>query len=346
MYAKLVAQASGTNPLYYLRDIGRLLTSNTPNTSILTGFSSTSSVVYDDTPAGWTYVGSTNALDRPTIADASVTNTNSGAIWNFCFSAPCLSGDALKYLVLNCFNIGTQNPNGFTVIGASNATSLGVLTNPTPRFYVNAATSKSRDVVGVYQSFPLNGQTFYIIANQRHCTIICENTGMTGLWESSMTNAHTFYGVAPFVMMQHYSGVFCNGIQTNVLQYDYTSGGNTPAGISVFTPNVTNPNNGTNYGIYDVATNTAATLSIAQTDTARRANTIDASGNPKYVVSPIYYSMQQIGYPTQYVTGIVPIYWTAGGMGTSGDTVSLNDQPYTFFNVSTKYGVIIDTSAA
>ena len=357
MYAKLVTPATYVNPLFYLRDIGRLITSDTPSTSLLSAFSQSSSIIFDSTAAGWTYVGSNHAADQPTIATSSDTTTPDGTMWNFCFSAPCLSGSALKYLILNPYNY-TSAPSfngGFTVTAASNASSLGIVTNETPRLFINSSTSTiaNRDTYGLNTSFGTTSQTYYLIANARHFTLICENTGIVALWESSMTNTHTFYNIAPFVMYTQYTAYNASGSQgnltsvTGVTQYTTTS---SPAGfgIAAYTCNVTNPNNGTNYPLYDIATNTPATLSIAQTGiglTGRRTNTIDASGNPKYVVSPIYYSMQQIGYPTQYVTGIVPIYWTAGGMGTTGDTVSLNDNTYTFFNVSAKFGVIIATSA-
>jgi len=73
VYAKLV---TGSTPIYALnamRDIGRLITSTAPSTANLLAFSTTSSYIIDATPAGWTYVGSTNANDRPTIC---ATNTN------------------------------------------------------------------------------------------------------------------------------------------------------------------------------------------------------------------------------------------------------------------------------
>jgi len=352
MYAKLVTPSTYVNPLFYLRDIGRLITNSSPSTSLLSGFSQSSSVIFDSTAAGWTYVGSNHSVDRPTIATSSETTAPDGTSWNFCFSAPCLSGSALKYITLNPYNYSSNTSfnAGFTVTAGSNASSVGVVTGETPRLYINstAANIATRDTYGLTSSFGSTSQTYYLIANQRHCTLICENVGMVGLWESSMTNAHTFYGTAPFVMYNHYAGTSASALTT------YTTSGATlystastavTWGIAAFTSNVTNPNGGTNYPIYDIGTNTAATLTIAQTGTGRRTNTIDASGNPKYVVSPVFYSMQQIGYPTQYVTGVVPIYWTTGGMGTTGDTVSLNDNTYTFFNVCTKYGVIIQTNA-
>jgi hypothetical protein len=360
MYAKLVTPATYVNPLFYLRDIGRLITSATPSTSLLSAFSQSSSIVYDSTAAGWTYVGSNHATDQPTIATSSDTTAPDATSWNFCFSAPCLSGSTLKYLVLNLYNY-TSAPSynaGFTITAGSSASSVGVVTNETPRIYVNSSlvSYATRDTYGINSSFGTTSQTYYLIANQRHCTLICENTGMVALWESSMTNAHTFYGIAPFVMHTQYVGSSSNSTQSNFTTYtgvtQNTNASSTPTfGIGCFACNVTNPNNGTNYGLYDIGTNTPAALTIAQTGTianygSRRTNTIDALGNPKYVVSPIYYSMQQIGYPTQYVTGIVPIYWTTGAMGTTGDTVVLNNNTYTFFNVCSKYGVIINTSAS
>ena len=93
MYAKLVVGNAAINGYRAMRDIGRLITSASPSVSLLEAYSQSSSVIIDSTPAGWTYVGSNFAGDRPSIAAAAAAvNTTNGGFPNLCFSAPCLDG--------------------------------------------------------------------------------------------------------------------------------------------------------------------------------------------------------------------------------------------------------------
>ena len=74
-----------------------------------------------------------------------------------------------------------------------------------------------------------------------------------------------------------------------------------------------------------------------------RSNSITATGAPTYVITPVFYNASWIGYPTQFVTGVVPIYWTNGNMGNTGDTVDVSGDTYYFFNAGTGFGVIMKT---
>ena len=101
MYAKLVVGNAPISALNAMRDIGRLITSTAPSTANLLAFSSSSSIIVDSTPAGWTYVGSTNANDQPTIC-ATNTNWQNNVQSNLCFSAPTLANSSvLKYCALD-----------------------------------------------------------------------------------------------------------------------------------------------------------------------------------------------------------------------------------------------------
>ena len=346
MFAKLVIGASDVYATGIMRDIGRLITSATPSTSLLQTFNVSSSVVYDSTPAGWTYVGSNHAADQPTIADGST--QFDGTHWNFCFSAPCLSGSALKYCILTSWqkssitNAGVKH--GFTLIGASSASSSGVVTNEGPRPYYNGTSQYGYDNVPSAMFSCGSTVTFYVIASARHLTIIQNSLGMAAIWESSMTNAHSYYGTAPFISLVHHNIPSVSVIQAVTAP---TSIGQTATwGTTASAYNVTDPNTGTNYGVYDLATNNLTGFHLVQstTSTTLRSSTIDSGGNPKYVVQPIFYSMDKIGYPTQYVTGIVPIYFTKAGIGNTGDTISVNGTNYTFIDVSTKFGLIVNVT--
>lgn len=355
MYAKLVVGGTAITAIAAMRDIVRLITSATPSTSLLGGFSTASSIIVDDTPAGWTYVGGNRAADQPTIAATSAATTLDGAAWNLCCSAPCLSGSALKYAVFNPINYTTfAGITGFTLTGASSASALGVVTNEGPRTYDTNATGSSGAAsysLRLTNKYHLTdaASVIHVIANARHITIIQEGRGLSAIWESSMTDAHTFYGTAPFVQYCHcYSPQY--GTDGFIVPTLATTGvnttGTTPMFNSVF--NITNPNTGTNYGTFDVTAATGSInvnqTSLYQTYSGMRSNSITSTGLPAYTINPIFYSTSWIGYPTQFVTGVVPIYWTNGNMGNSGDSVDVSGDTYYFFNAGTGFGVIMKTS--
>ena len=205
MYAKLVVGGTAISGIAAMRDICRLITSATPSTNSLGGFSTTSSVIVDATPAGWTYVGGNRAADQPTIAATGAATTLDGSAWNLCCSAPCLSGTTLKYAIFNPVGYTTfSGITGFTLTGASSASALGVVTNEGPRIYQTATSATS--TAAQYSLRLINkyvmtnaGGVIHVIANQRHITIIMEKRGLSAIWESSMTDAHTYYSAAPFV---------------------------------------------------------------------------------------------------------------------------------------------------
>jgi len=375
MYAKLVVGASLISPIAAIRDIGRLITSASPNTANLGAFSTASSIIVDNTPAGWTYVGGVLANDQPSIANTSMATTLLGTnnSVNLCFSAPCLSGSALKYCVLTPSNFttvtsaGTLN-NGFHLTGASNASSTGVVTNEGPRYYLNLASGVT--VVNQTSNGPLNpgflssntGTTLHVIANPRHLTIISEAVGHAAIWETSTTDVHTFYGIAPFMQHTMYgagssTASFPTATSTGPT-YIGTSRVYSQSSFTVF--NVTNPVGGTNYGVYNFFLNAGSGqdtthgngqwhMNSMPVTSNQRNNTINSAGSPRYIVNPIFFQLGGIGYPVQFVTGVTPVYLTSSQLGNTGDTVDVNGTTYTFFNVyhatynGTSYGLLMTT---
>jgi hypothetical protein len=370
MYAKLVVGASLISPIAAIRDIGRLITSASPNTANLGAFSTASSVIIDNTPAGWTYVGGVLANDQPSIANTSMATTLLGTnnSVNLCFSAPCLSGSALKYCVLTPSNFTTVTTsgklnNGFHLTGASNASSTGVVTNEGPRYYLNTASGTtvvnqaSVNAVGFISTN--TSAIIHVIANERHLTIISESNGHAAVWETSMTDVHTFYGIAPFIQHTMYAAGYADG-------YAGISTGPTFIGTSRTTPqvsftvfNVTNPVGATNYGIYNFFITSGGLdgthgngqwhMNSLPVSSTPRNNTINSSGSPRYIVNPIFFQLGGIGYPVQFVTGVVPVYLTNAQLGNTGDTVDVNGTTYTFFSVysasgnGTNYGLLMTT---
>ena len=348
MYAKLVVGNAAISVLGAMRDIGRLITSASPSISDIGSFNTSSSIIIDTTPAGWTYVGSVTEADRPTIADKTASTAITADVnYNLVFSAPCLNSPALKYIAFT--NSWRSTTNWFFALtGASSATNLGILTNEGPRQWQSSAGGSNGEVLNT--GFRVNaGDILHVVANPRHITIINEGKGMGAVWESTQTDAHTFYGTAPFVQYCHYTS-------SNVFRYDtlVPLNVNTTAAESIQTAvfNLTDPNTGTYYGTYDPTETKSIPgftypiyniASLVQSTAGQRANTINTNGSPRYVVNPVFYSISTRGYPIQYVTGIVDVYWTGASIGTSGDIIDINGDSYTFFNSGTGFGLAMKT---
>jgi hypothetical protein len=356
MYAKLVVGSLNISAMNAMRDIGRLITSSAPSTANLTMFSTSSSIIVDATPAGWTYVGSTNANDQPNIC-ATNTNWQNNVQSNLCFSAPTsANASVLKYCALTiqkiayAANSSTGNTT-FTLTGAQSANSTGILTNEGFRLYGNDNSN-----IGGY-SYGLSttaNKIFHVIANQRHLTIIQEGNGFQGVWETSQTDLHTFQNIAPFIQVGQTKGAAAANTggytQGNIIPLSNNgSYGNTCTWI-VF--NITDPNTGTNYGTYDVSESTYFNNGwscmndghlVTTISESTHQNSLSSVGAPTYIIEPIYFNVSRRGYPTQFVTGICPIYYCSANMGNSGDTVNVLGDTYTFFNAGIT-GLLLKTS--
>jgi hypothetical protein len=342
MYAKLVVGATAINVHQAMRDIGRLITSETPSTALLGAFSQVNSVIVDDTPAGWTYVGSVSADDRPTIAAVGAAiNYTIDTHWNLAFSAPCLEGEALKYMTLNVAwrGLTANNNRNFTMTGAESVTSLGVATNEGGRYFWGSAEGVTEpDAVSLQTTA---GSIIHVIATPRHVTLINEGRGMQAIWETTMTDVHRFYGTAPFVHFSNASSV--TGLAGAIIPTSQTTAAANSFHATVFA--ITDLTTSTLYGTYGPTVNDTLnqTYFRQQSSSLRRA-TISDTGAPRYQISPCFFQLGNFGYPTQYVTGVVPMYWTAPQIGTTGDTIDINGDSYTFFNSGTIFGVAMKTS--
>lgn len=342
MYAKLVVGNTTIHPILAMRDIGRLITSEEPSISLLSGFSTASSVIIDDTPAGWTYVGSAASTDRPSIADTSqpIGYTND-THWNLAFSAPTLEEPTiLKYALLNLVWRNTSNTNYvFALTGAESVSEEGVAVNEGPRGIFAAAETLNEGATISMKCAA--GDIIHLIANPRHITIINENKGMSAVWETSNTEPHTFFQKAPVIQYSHAnSSIFTR--EPIVTPTTFTTTRTTSILDAAF--GITDVNTGVFYGTYDVTQNLAAnTAYLAQDIATYRTNSINANGLPRYQISPVFYQVGNLGYPTQYVSGVVPIFWTSPTLGTTGDNVDVSGDTYTYFNCGTGFGVIMKT---
>lgn len=343
MYAKLVVGSTAIIAHQAMRDIGRLITAESPSTALLSAFDSTNSVIVDDTPAGWTYVGSTSADDRPNIAPVgSAITYTTGTHWNLAFSAPCLEGTALKYALLNLTWQGAATTSNilFNVTSAASVTDQGVATNEGPRYQYNSGATST---VGTYSSVRVGaGNIVHLIATPRHLTIINENRGISAVFETTMTDVHRFFGTAPVVQYCHADTTnLARGTNTGpVVATTATTGSFMASPIAV-----TDVSNGTFYGTYDATVGSTRNLgSYFHAAATMRQTTINEVGLPRYQVSPLQFQLGALGYPVQYVTGVVPIYLTAPGIGVTGDLVDINGDSYLFFNTGPGFGVAMKTS--
>jgi hypothetical protein len=363
MYAKLVVGASRANGYLCMRDIGRLITSANPSTSLLSGFNVAASSVVDATPAGWSFVGSTLAVDQSGIVDtanAAPTYATSPTSPNLVFSAPCATDETwLKYAALTVHYPSSTLNYAFSLTGATAATSAGALTNEGPRQgCTTALTTTSAVLTGNIQKHITvdAGDTIHVIANARHLTIISENKGLFGVWESTPTDVNTYYDTAPFVQYSHPTTSRLR--KWNKIVPNLATGGEQTATEGHFHTafNVYNTSDATNYGTYDI--NDFADKSTISTTTAlcnrnvgnfllnltdHFQNTVSVSGAIRYTVAPIFYRLDLLGYPTQFVSGVCPLYFCNNGIGNSGDTVTVSGTEYTFFKCG-NFGLLAQTS--
>jgi len=341
MFAKLVTP-TGLNACAAFRDIARLLTSQSPSLSLLSGFSQSTSVIYDAAPAGWTYVGGSYAADQPTIYNGSLAGftTTADVVWRLCLSAPCLATTKLKYAVLTQ-EIGlAQASNGTTAVygcltGATNATSTGVVTNEGPRYF-HSSTDGVTEGEPTALGFTANSTT-YVIADQRHITIIQEGRGFSALWEHQASPLHLYSDTVPMVQYSHNrSDIFTRAniivptnssavISNTILAATFNSYRTSDANIA---------------GTYDFTENMTRNLgNFIQNASTLRSTTIDQSGFPVYQVSPVWFQTGARGHPVVCVTGVVPVYFTAPSIGTTLDVVSISGQQYRWFNCGAGFGM-------
>ena len=348
MYAKLVYSAglqSGGNTRYgsgnMIRDIVRLCTSSSPNVNNLIAFSNTSSVIINATAAGWTFlysdVDGTVLPDANTDANAVGTGVNN--YWSM--TAPCLGPGAntLKYAKLTTTFRSNVNSTGGSTLGFSltSATSIsntGTVTGEGFRVYTTGnfpSTANTFDLSG-------NG-TYHLIATERQITIIKQSVGVHGVWEHTISDYHTFYNITPVI---HFT---FRGTSST-----YSLAGTITADVSTTLPlqaptsqtinyvkclhNITDVNTGTNYSAIQLGRLQSQPY-MSQNSDFTNMKTVAANGVARNLVVPIMYQLVRYGIPTCFVTDICDMYWTGGGIGTTGDTIVVNGVTYTYFDCGT-----------
>lgn len=353
MYAKLVWSGSAA-PSVLIRDIIRLCTSNEPSTNLLGGYSTVSSVIIDPTPAGWEYVYS-NSDDAGTLAAKDAVATTGIQEW-WAMKAPCLNpSGTYKFAVLSCGYAGNHTTGAFAIQGASNV----VTTTITNRGFTFAPTTETNSTT--YSSndgdMAFGGAgTYHLIATPRFFILYKEEAKMTAFFEHTATAVHEFYNIAPFIQY---------GITSNTSQNGYTS---PPVGGGTYTTtgsrnyiadlfNYTDPSTNTNYGVFTLGgpASTSATTDGGIPSFApylfpmRVSTTISSTGATRNIVRPILFQAFSYGLPTCQVTGVSDVWLLRGGAGTTGDSITINGDVYTYFNIlntaaaSKKFGLAVNT---
>jgi hypothetical protein len=241
-------------------------------------------------------------------------------------SAPCIEGSALKYVTFSPASPAVTAPttaNSYiNMTAARSVTSLGVATNEGIRCYSTSSTTFTN--IAFSSMLMSGGLTVHLIATPRGITLIAENMGLHGVWETAMTDPHRFYGTAPVCVWQNGNMTGASTGKTSILasvipQVGAVQSSNTFASCVM---NITDANTGTVYGpVEPILVNTSITSGYNWLNAGgaiMRNNSITTAGTPVYQVSPIYVQPGQYGYPTMYVTGVYNAYWCKPGLGNSG----------------------------
>ena len=166
---------------------------------------------------------------------------------------------------------------------------------------------------------------------------------------------HTAQNIGPFIQVGQTTGLAGYVANTGSMTASRITPQQNPADSNTGTWlvfNITNPNTGINYGTYDVTECSTYTTGQPLVNNGHLAmgmatllhtNSLSAAGASVYTIEPVYFNVSKHGYPTQFVTGIVPVYYCSPNMGNSGDTVNVNGDTYTFFNASIT-GLLMKTS--
>lgn len=343
MYAKLVTGASDVFSSLLIRDIIALCVSADPSIDDLSGsgFDTASSVVIDNTPAGWTYVNST--ADGTTLGSAATPVAD----WDWwAMKAPCLAPTGTEKFAIFSINYRDTpaNASSFWLSGAESVNSSGsaVATNRGSYGRHTSTTSDANMRSDTYMGFSTAGlQTFHLIATPRYVLLIKEGIKYSGVFEHSSTEQHEFYNTAPFLQLNQSTSTGTNGpLAPGSLGGSALAGttGNSNAPVlEIF--NFTNTSTNTNYGVLHFGgpgqygfNSTSSLAGQPYIWPSNMVTTLSATGATRNTLKPMLLQGFSYGLPTCWVTGICDIWQTRGSAGTTGDTMTINGQTYTYFN--------------
>ena len=248
-------------------------------------------------------------------------------------------------------SIGTLAQVGIQMAGATGASTTGVTTNQ--GLIVTEVTGSSNPGQGTPFGWGLQaGTTYHLIANPRHITLIAEGRGVVALWEHTYSEVHQFLDQIPMVQFCQYGTAGIGGSTGgssdqvgNQFSTGNTASSQWPAPMFVACSfNTTNISSGTTFGAYNFQNMTRPFQPYMFPHQGVKGVSVSANGLNRNIVNPVMFNHFEFGYPTIYVTGVVPVYMCRGGIGSPGDVININGTDYIYFPVNTQFGLAFLTN--
>jgi hypothetical protein len=343
-----------------------LCTNNNP-TILDVDWLNDASVVIDNTPAGWSFVGSSSSYydDITYLYNtnynnySNIANLTNSTDFNMTISAPWSSNtSATKYLNFNQVNldygaVSTGYTGGarnimFTTCSFANTTTIVDRTHLMIQPAGNGLGELSQ--VGA-MPVGVSTKTFHLLATNTHVTLIDEGVGFMSLWESQGSEYHNLNNTPPVACVVASNTLYMCADTGNT--WMSAASLTTQGRLSLATTSYGAPFASTT-GIYDSRLSSykgASSLVNINYNSAATTSKFSSTNVPSLVpmfadpyrrtrltnqrvraqIVPITYN-PGYGYPTQIVTGTSPVYYTSASIGITGESLDINGEEYYWFN--------------
>ena len=371
MYARLDLSANTPSWVFWMQ-VTHLVTNSSPaiyTGTVLDSYFANTSTVIDSTPGGWSFVGSSSAT-YDTIAelysrlgsanpasDFSVFISN-GTNWNLTVSAPVSSNTSkTKYVNFNHTLLETALSGSYSngYMGGMSLCSFANQTTVVDQtwFHTSPQANPPNENHSSGNFGFTGGKSFHILCNNSHITIVDDNVGFEGVWDSQGSDHHEYYNTPATTIVMAGNTQCQLGVVNAFNPADYFEAGGPHSNSSAqfYSPfamgvDVVNPSNNYTFPVKLFNYIQDANTSIQGNGTYRKTmNTpsLYPSYSDPYPVTrlansavrtqivPITYNMGY-GYPTQVVTGTSPVYYASANVGASGDTIDINGEEYVYLN--------------
>ncbi len=342
-----------------MKDIGRLITGLATSVNDLNSeiWDLPNSEVISSIGAGWSEY-QTNFLTTSTNLALTTSVNNTNIIY---LRAPAAMTSLAGDTVYKYSGLGIYNNNGSYAYLWNTCIPWGITDhtgNPTANYFFKESSTSSNTTGNGRNSFQTNILTEYVIYATPRCLFISSR-----LIGSSATQAQKVYMQLEYpetavslahnlpnqVIWEVSNGVASTttgtGATFNIGAYNVV-GGAVPSGTGdlfgssaanqnigiVYTPYTIAPTGGLN-SIWSTATGTADTSTLKPATYGSMSNTVDSAGNLITVPAMplIHYPSWDSVYDMSSLTGV---YATRSGLGTTGDTLTVNGQNYAYVNAT------------
>jgi hypothetical protein len=368
MYARLDLSANTPSWLFWMQVV-HLVTNTSPTIftgTILNNYFANTSTVIDSTPSGWSFVGSsTGQYDTPAefyqrLGDGNPHTEfayyrNNNDNWNLTVGAPVSANTSrTKYVNFNHTLLEAgSNANGY--MGCMSLCSFANQSTVVDQTWFHTSPSSNPPAENSSSgnfSF-IAGKSFHILCNNSHITIVDDNVGFEGVWDSQGSDHHEYYNTpaTTIVMAGNTLYQLANTGAINAADYMEAGGPHSNAAAQFYSPfamGVDIANSSNNYVFpvklfnYSQDSNTSIQTNGAFRKTMNTPSLYPSYSDPYPVtrlannairtqIVPITYNIGY-GYPTQVVTGTSPVYYASANVGVSGDTIDINGEEYVYLN--------------